>query len=137
MQIKLHKNARTTLAIRGEIRESKESIYSLAKKFNLNWGTVKKWKEAETLRDKSSRPHHLRTDLTQEEIETILFERKQLKKTIEDIFFTLEGEIPNLYPMKIYRVLRRYELGRLPEELSNAERKIKKFSKYSIGYLHI
>lgn len=42
MRIKLHKNARTTLAIRGEIRDSKESIYSFAKKFNLNWETVKK-----------------------------------------------------------------------------------------------
>ncbi|MCL0086444.1 hypothetical protein M1N65_00005, partial [Thermodesulfovibrionales bacterium] len=60
---------------------------------------MKRWKEAENIEDKSSRPHRLRTDLTQEEIEKILFERRQFKKTIEDIFFTLEGEIPNLYPM--------------------------------------
>ncbi|MCL0071486.1 IS481 family transposase, partial [Thermodesulfovibrionales bacterium] len=60
MQIKLHKNARTTLAVRQDIKDSKESIYSLAKKFNLNWGTVKRWKEAENIEDKSSRPHRLR-----------------------------------------------------------------------------
>ncbi|MCL0083675.1 integrase core domain-containing protein, partial [Thermodesulfovibrionales bacterium] len=101
------------------------------------WGTVKRWKEAENIEDKSSRPHRLRTDLTQEEIEKILFERRQFKKTTEDIFFTLEGEIPNLYPMKIYRVLKRYDLARLPEELVETERKIKKFRKYGIGYLHI
>jgi len=98
---------------------------------------VKRWKESENIEDKSIRPHRLRTNLTQEEIEKILFERRQFKKTIEDIFFTLEGEIPNLYPMKIYRVLKRYELARLPEELVEEERKIKKFRRYDIGYLHI
>ena len=99
--------------------------------------TALRWKRAVALEDKSSRPHRLRTDLTQAEIEKILFERKQFKKTIEDIFFTLEGEIPNFYPMKIYRVLKRYELGRLLEELAEEERKIKKFRRYGIGYLHI
>ena len=137
MKIRLHKNATTTLAIRQAIKESPLSAYALAKKYNLSQTTVLRWKKAKTLEDKSSRPHHLRTDLTQPEIERILFERKQFKKTSEDIFSTLEDEIPNLYPMKIYRVLRRFELGRLPEELSNAERKIKEFRKYGIGYLHL
>ena len=49
----------------------------------------------------------------------------------------MEDEIPNLYPMKIYRVLARYDLGRLPEEFLAAERKIKKFRNYGIGYLHM
>ena len=44
MQIKLHKNARTTLAIRQEIKNSNENINALAKKFHLHWGTIKKWK---------------------------------------------------------------------------------------------
>jgi hypothetical protein len=38
--------------------------------------------------------------------------------------------------MKIYRALRRYNLGILPREFADAERKIKKFRKYGIGYLH-
>jgi len=66
-----------------------------------------------------------------------LFERKQYKKTIEEIFFALEEIIPNLYPVKIYRVLARYGLSVLPDELLKAERKIKRFRKYTIGYLHI
>lgn len=137
MQIRLHRNARTTLAIRREIQRSTLSAYALAKQYHISWTTAKRWKEAGSLEDRSSRPHRLRTDLNQEQIERILFERKQFKKTIEDIFFTLEDEIPNLYPMKIYRVLARYGLGRLPEELLDAERKIKRFRKYSIGYLHL
>ena len=96
MQIKLHKNARTTLAIRKEIRNSKESIYALAKRFNLNWGTVKRWKLSEGVEDRSSSPHKLNTTLTQEQEDLICFERKQFKKTIDEIYLTLEDKIPNL-----------------------------------------
>src|SRR5258706_7566838 len=39
--------------------------------------------------------------------------------------------------MKIYRCLKRYGLNVLPSEFVEAERKIKKFKKYGIGYLHI
>lgn len=134
---RLHQNAKTNYAIRREIHASSVPIAVLARRFHLSWQTVKKWKQRESVEDRSSRPECLRTDVTQEQIEKILFERKQFKKTIEDIFFTLEGEIPNLYPMKIYRVLARYGLSRLPDELINTERKIRRFRKYGIGYLHI
>ena len=137
MEIKLHKNARTTLKVREEIRVSSESIYALSKKFNLNWGTVKRWKESTSFEDKSSRPHKLNTTLTTEQEELICFERKQFKKTIEEIFFTLEGRVPNLYPMKGYHCLRQYGLDVLPSEFVNAEKRIKKFRHYGIGYLHI
>jgi len=109
----------------------------LAKKYGISQTTVLRWKRRKSLEDRSSRPHRLRTDLTQEQIERILFERRQFKKTVEDIFFTLKDEIPNLYPMKIYRVLKRYGLGRLPEEFTKAERRIKKFKRYGIGFVHI
>lgn len=134
---KLHKNAKTNYAIRQAIKESRKSVSALAVTYHLSWATVKKWKQRESVEDYSSRPERLRTHVTREQVEKILFERKQFKKTIEDIFFSLEGEIPNLYPMKIYRVLARYNLGRLPDELINAERKIRTFRKYGIGYLHI
>lgn len=137
MQIKLHKNARTTLSIRKEIQSSSFSIASLSRKFNLSWNTVKKWKEAENTEDKSSRPYKLNTTLTLQEEDLICFERKQFKKTIEDIFFTLEDKIPNLYPMKIYRCLKRYDLAAFPSDFTAMERKIKKFRRYGIGYLHI
>ena len=137
MEIKLHKNAKTTLAIRREIRDSSESIYTLAKRFNLNWATVRRWKYSSSLEDKSSCPHKLNTTLTPEQEELICFERKQFKKTVEEIFFTLEKRIPNLYPVKIYRCLRRYNMATLPSDFANMERKIKKFRRYGIGYLHI
>lgn len=137
MQVRTHKNARTTFAIRQEIKGSKEGITFLSKKYNLCWATVKKWKASESLEDKSSRPDKLRTTLTEEQEDRICFERKQFKKTLDDIYFTLEGEVPDLYLMKIYRCLRRHNLSVIPFEFTNAERDIKKFRKYKIGYLHI
>jgi len=137
MQIKLHKNAKTTPAIRQEIKESKESIYKLAKKYNLTYKTVKKWRESEDLKDKSSRPKKLSVSLSKADEALICFERKQYKKTIEDIFFSLEHKINNLYPMKIYRCLKRHNLAVLSKEFIDAENKIKKFRNYGIGFVHI
>jgi len=137
MQVKSHKNARTTLAVRQAIKDSSLSAYALTKIYHINWETANKWKTAEILEDKSSRPHKIRTDLTNEQEDLICFERKQYKKTIEDIFFVLEDKIDKLYPMKIYRCLKRHGLNVLPGEFVNAERRIKKFRKYGIGYLHI
>jgi len=134
---KLHKNAKTNYAIRLAIKQSPEPISRLANKYHLSWQTVKKWKERESVEDKSSRPHRLRTSLTREEEDLILFERKKFKKTVEEIFFSVEGIIPNIYPVKIYRCLVRYGLSVLPNELLKAERRIRKFRKYTIGYLHI
>ena len=65
MQIKLHKNAKTTLAVRKLIQSSDESINYLAKKFNLSWNTAKRWKNSGRVEDKTSRPNNLNITLTQ------------------------------------------------------------------------
>jgi hypothetical protein len=139
MEVKLHKNSRTTPRIRQEIKDSEESISALAKKYSLDWRTVKKWKVSESIEDKSSRPKMLRTDLTEHEEEMICFHRKQFKSTIDEIYVAVKDQIKGkeIYPMKIYRCLRRHNLNVLPKELKEAERKIKKFKNYGIGYLHI
>lgn len=139
MKLSQHKNAKTTPSLREDIKNSSESISSLARKYSLDWKTVKKWKTSNTLYDKSSKPNHTRTDLTQREEELICFHRKQFKSTIDEIFFALEYEFKGkkIYPMKIYRCLRRNNLNVLPQEFVEAERKIKKFKNYGIGYLHI
>lgn len=136
---KLHKNAKTNYHIRREIQISTASVSSLARKFNISWLTVKKWKTRKGLglEDKSSRPDQLRVSLTQDQEDLILFERKEFKKSIEEIYISLEDQIPNLYPVKVFRCLCRYGLSVLPSELINAERLVKKFRKYSIGFLHI
>lgn len=137
MRQNLHKNAKTTYLTRKEIRDSSGTIADIARRFNVSWDTAKKWKNSTSVEDKSSRPDRIRTDLTKEQEDLICFERKQYKKTLEEIFFSLEDQIPGLYPMKVYRCLRRHGLNVLPEEFVKAERVIGKFRKYGIGYLHI
>jgi transposase-like protein len=134
---KLHKNAKTNYRIRQAIQQSKEPINILSKRFNISWNTAKKWKSREIVDDKSSRPRKLQTSLTAEEEDLIVFERKKFKKTVDEIYLTLESGIDNLYPQKVYRCLKRYGLSSLPEEFLQAERKIRKFRKYTIGYIHI
>jgi len=134
---KLHKNAKTNYLIRQEIKNSTASIAELSRRFNISWLTVKKWKSRSEVSDKSSRPDNVRTSLSKEQEDLIIFERKKYKKSIDDIYLTLEREIPQLYPVKIFRCLKRYGLSVLPDELIKVERQIKKFRKYAIGYLHI
>ena len=43
MIVKLHKNARTTPAIRAQLAASNEPVAVLARRFNLAPNTVRKW----------------------------------------------------------------------------------------------
>jgi hypothetical protein len=134
---KLHKNAKTNYHIRQYIKTSNKPLSKIASELNLNIKTVRKWKRRDDLSDKSSRPLHLRTNLTSYQEDLIIYERKAHKKTLFEIWDSLDKVIPNLYPMKIYLVLDRWGLSVLPKEIKEADRLIKKFRKYTIGYLHI
>src|SRR5260370_24117612 len=134
---KLHKNAKTNYLIRRKIKESSEPIAGLAQRYHLSRLTIGKWRNRENLEDKSSRHDKIRTVLTIEQEDLILFERRQFKKSIEEIYLTLDEIIPQLYPMKIYRCVSRYGLSVLQRELLKAERQIKKFRKYARGFLNI
>jgi len=134
---KLHKNAKTNYHIRQYIKTSDKPLCDIANELNLNVKTVRKWKMRDDLSDKSSKPLRLRTNLSLSQEDLIVYERKAHKKTLFEILDTLDKVIPNLYPMKIYRVLDRWGLSVLPKELTEADRLVKKFRKYTIGYLHI
>lgn len=134
---KLHKNAKTNYHLRQYIKSSNKALGDIAKELNLNVKTVRKWKGRDDLADKSSKPLRLRTNLTSYQEDLIVYERKAHKKTLFEIWDSLDSVIPNLYPMKIYRVLDRWGLSVLPKELTDADRLVKKFRKYTIGYLHI
>ncbi len=70
---KLHKNAKTNYLIRRRIKQSSEPISVLAQKYHLSRLTIRKWKNRENLEDKSSRPDKIRTVLTIEQEDLILF----------------------------------------------------------------
>jgi hypothetical protein len=64
MLIRLHKNARTTPAVRQEIQDSDLSERALAKKHNISRATARKWKKRRgSTADGPHRPHTLRATL--------------------------------------------------------------------------
>ena len=51
MNLNLHKNARTTPAIRQELRESTQSERELAREYHLNRATVRQWRRRDNGQD--------------------------------------------------------------------------------------
>ena len=64
MLIALHKNARTTPAVRAQIAASNEPASVLALRFGITEQTVSKWKKRDVFTDRSHTAHRLQTVLT-------------------------------------------------------------------------
>jgi DNA-binding transcriptional regulator YiaG len=62
--LKPHKNARTTPAIRRELRESDLPQKALAEKYNLSRATVRKWQNREDAVDRSHLTNKLHANLS-------------------------------------------------------------------------
>jgi hypothetical protein len=73
----LHANARTTEAIRREIRNSKEGIAKAAVRYKVNPKTIIKWKKREDTKDLPMGPKKIKsTVLSEAEEGTIVAFRK-------------------------------------------------------------
>ena len=83
MNLNLHKNARTTPAIRQELRESTQSERELAREYQLNRGTVRPWRRRDTGQDASHRPHRLHPTLTPAQALVVIELRKTLLLPLE------------------------------------------------------
>ncbi len=64
MNIRLHKNATTTPKIRQEIRQSSLSPSQLAKRYGVTIPTIQRWRNSDSVEDRSHTPHRLQTTLT-------------------------------------------------------------------------
>lgn len=64
MQISQYKNARTTPAVRAEIAVSSESARVLAQRHGITEQTAYKWKQRNSVHDRSHTAHCLQTQLT-------------------------------------------------------------------------
>ncbi|MDR3352474.1 MAG: IS481 family transposase, partial [Zoogloeaceae bacterium] len=53
MELRLHKNARTTPAVRAEIAASTEGVSALARRYGVGRVTVRKWKHRTDPMDRS------------------------------------------------------------------------------------
>jgi len=108
MQIKLHKLARTTPAIRAEIRKSNLTGKELAKKYNISLETAYKWKKRESVEDRSHKRHNLNSSISAIEEEIIRELRSQVGLSLEDITEVMKRCIrPNITRSSIYRAMKR------------------------------
>ena len=64
MPVNRHQQARTTPAIRQELRESPLSMAALARRYHLTQATGRQWRRRAETTDRSHRPHHLHTTCT-------------------------------------------------------------------------
>jgi len=141
MNIKLHKLARTTPAIRKEIRQSNLSIKELAEKYSITKDTVRKWKNRETVADKSHRPHNLKTTLSQTEEAIVIELRKSLLLPLDDLLVVIREFIqPKMSRSALDRCLRRHGISNLKQliPIDETETKPRKsFKLYEPGFIHV
>jgi len=136
MPNKLHGRATTTPTIRRTIRESKDTILTLAKRYGINPKTVLKWKHRKSEEDAPSGAPSRSKSLTAEEEAVVISFRKHTLLSLDDCFYTLKKIIPHLSRSCLYRCFKRHGMGKLPvEEQPKAQKK--KFKTYPPGYVHV
>ena len=141
MNINLHKNARTTPRVRREIQESPESVRDLAKRYDLNRDTIRKWKHRQDTTDASHCPHTLHATLTPgQEILTVEL-RKALLLPLDDLLAVIhEFMNEKVSRSGLDRCLRRHGVSSLKSlyPVAEMEKIVKKtFKDYEPGFIHI
>lgn len=137
MNIRLHKNARSTPAIRLEIQRSTESDYALAARLGLSRDTVRKWRKRDTQQDYSHTAHQLQTTLNAGQEAIVVELRKTLQLSLDDLLSVVREFIhAGMSRSALDRLLRRRGVSRLPVE-APSPRPTEAFKAYAPGFLHI
>jgi transposase-like protein len=139
MMIALHKQARTTPAVRAEIAASTESAAVLARRHGVTPPTIYKWKSRDTVQDRSHTAHKLQTTLTPAQERIVMELRKMLFLPLDDLLaVTREFLCPAVSRSGLDRCLRRHGVGNLhalkPQPVKEPH---KTFKSYEPGYLHM
>ena len=140
MIVKLHKNARTTPAIRAQLAASNESVAVLAKRFNLAPNTVRKWQARTDFNDRSHTAHNLQTTLSSAQDHIVIYLRKHMLLPLDDLLsVTQEFLCPEVSRSGLNRCLRRHGVGNLRDMTRSQDNKPKyqRFKDYPIGFVHI
>jgi transposase InsO family protein len=139
MMIALHKNARTTPAIRAEIASSTASAASLAQRFRVTEATVYKWKKRTSFQDCSHTAHRLQTTLTPAQERVVVELRRTLLLPLDDLLaVTREFICAKATRSGLDRCLRRHGLGNLNAlKPATPPEEHKSFKSYEPGYLHM
>jgi transposase InsO family protein len=139
MMIALHKQARTTPAVRAEIAASNETVSSLAARFGVTPATVYKWKGRTSVHDLPHTAHRLQTTLTPAQEAIVVELRKLLLLPLDDLLaITREFLCPEVSRSGLDRCLQRHGVGNLHAlKPATPKQPHKAFKAYEPGYLHM
>ena len=144
MNIQLHKNARTTPAIRRELQAQPALVTdkALAEAYHLSRHTVAKWRRRESTEDASHRPHTLHANLTRAQEAVVVALRETLLLPLDDLLaVTHEFIHPDVSRSGLNRCLRRHgvpSLKALHAREQAADRpKPQRFKDYAPGFVHV
>lgn len=139
MMIALHRNARTTPAIRARMAASTDSAASLARRFGVSAATVYKWKSRTGFQDRPHTAHHLQTTLTPAQEAVAVELRKTLLLPLDDLLaVTREFLCAQASRSGLDRCLRRHGVGNLQALKPKAQQPTHKpFRSYAPGFIHI
>ena len=137
MEIKLHKLARTTPAIRKEIQSSTLPVSTLAKTYNISESTVRKWKGRDDVNDRSHARHDPLSKLSSCEEELIKALRLNVGLTVRDITEVLNRCVNvDIRKSSVHRAMQRLKIaGRLQTEVPQGYFPFDE--ELSPGYLHL
>jgi transposase InsO family protein len=145
MILNQHKNATTTPRTRAEIQAAPASVSNnaLAKRYNVNAGTIKRWRERTTVVDGSHRPKRLNATLSPELEEVVVEMRRTFLLSIDDLLVLVHEFIhPEMSRSALGRLLERHGVSNLrdlvpPVEEAEEPSTPKKFKKYDPGFIHV
>jgi len=146
MNIRIHANATTTPRIRREIQQAPDHVTDreLAEKYGISIATVRRWRNRDSVEDKSHTPHKLNTRLTPEQERIVIELRRVLLLPLDDLLsITREFINPKVSRSALQRTLKRHGISNLKQmiaEMDEAEAekaKSKSFKVYDPGYIHI
>ena len=114
MLIALHKQARTTPAVRAEIAASSKPVSKLARRDPVTAATIRKWPSRTDFQNRSHTAHHLQTTLTPAQETIVVHLRKTLRLSLDDLLaVTREFLCPGVSRSGLDRGLRRHGVGNL------------------------
>jgi transposase InsO family protein len=139
MMIALHKNARTTPAIRAEIAASSDSAQVMADRYGVSLMTVYKWMRRPSTQDLPHTAHRLQTTLSPAQEAIVVHLRKTLLLPLDDLLaVTREFLCEKASRSGVDRCLRRHGVGNLHALKPKAPAvPHKDFKSYEPGYVHI
>ena len=139
MMVSLHKQARTTPAVRAEIAASTDSVSVLAARYGVTPPTIYKWRSRKSVHDLSHTAHRLQTTLSTAQEAIVVELRRTLLMPLDDLLaVTREFICESVSRSGLDRCLRRHGVGNLAA-LTPAAAKVphKPFKSYVPGFVHV